>query len=316
MEVYQAEQFLEIAKCGTMREAAEKLYVSQPTLSYNLKKLESELGCQLFTRVHNQLRLTGYGEAVLEHAEKLMADWREMLRAIEDLKRREAATLHVGCFSPIAASFIMPQIAAELRDWSFDVVCCPTDELAAGLDDGRFDILIATEICRKKPLRWRELYSERAYLSAPRDAVPAKLEAAHGPDLAHEAYAIESGMPGYSDWFAYVLRNAGVEEAAVQRIPFKEHLRTKDMLPSCHLITSFIMGYVKPAETRAIVPIDEPYARRSVGLLFKEDAPGKIGEFVRYLGANKASLFGGNTFIPFFLYPESVDNLRIMTEGA
>ena len=53
MEIFQFEQFQMIAECGTMREAAERLFLSQPTLSRNIKKLESELGCKLFTRSSN-----------------------------------------------------------------------------------------------------------------------------------------------------------------------------------------------------------------------------------------------------------------------
>ena len=55
MEIFQFEQFQMIAQCGTMREAAERLFLSQPTLSHNIKKLEAELGCKLFISEHAQL---------------------------------------------------------------------------------------------------------------------------------------------------------------------------------------------------------------------------------------------------------------------
>lgn len=58
MEIHQLEQFKAIAESRTMREAADKLFISQPALSQNLKKLEAELGCTLFDRAHNQLAIT------------------------------------------------------------------------------------------------------------------------------------------------------------------------------------------------------------------------------------------------------------------
>ena len=61
MEIHQLEQFKAIAESRTMREAADKLFISQPALSQNLKKLEAELGCTLFDRAHNQLAITPYG---------------------------------------------------------------------------------------------------------------------------------------------------------------------------------------------------------------------------------------------------------------
>ena len=66
MEIFQFKQFQMIAECGTMREAAERLFLLQPTLSHNLKKLEAELDCKLFARSGNQLRLTPYGELVCQ----------------------------------------------------------------------------------------------------------------------------------------------------------------------------------------------------------------------------------------------------------
>ena len=71
MDIFQFEQFQMIAECGTMREAAERLFLSQSTLSHNIKKLEAELGCKLFTRSSNQLRLTPYGELVLAFAKHM-----------------------------------------------------------------------------------------------------------------------------------------------------------------------------------------------------------------------------------------------------
>ena len=99
MEIFQFEQFQMIAECGTMREAADRLFLSQPTLSHNLKKLESELGCKLFVRAGNQLRLTPYGELVLGRTREIDGSFKAMLAEVEDMKRREEATLRIGSYS-------------------------------------------------------------------------------------------------------------------------------------------------------------------------------------------------------------------------
>ena len=90
VEIYQLEQFKAIAECRTMREAADKLYISQPALSQNLKKLETELGCTLFDRSHNQLTLTPYGEILLTHAHRILFDLKEVFDQIEQRKQEEA----------------------------------------------------------------------------------------------------------------------------------------------------------------------------------------------------------------------------------
>lgn len=311
MDIYQFEQFQMIAECGTMREAADRLFLSQPTLSHNIKKLESELGCNLFTRSNNRLRLTPYGKLVLERTRAIDESYRAMLAEVEDMKRREEATLRIGSYSYIASGFVMSPIAAEFSESQFVVDNCPTDALKEGLGDGRFDVLLATDIVRDKRFKWQKLYTEKAFVSVPRDHTLANRESVNAVDMVSMRFNIESGLLGYSDWFSYILRNAGVPDDAVERRPFKEHLRVKDALPTCNLITSLIMGFVHTSDLRAIVPIDEPFAKRNIGLLYRADAPDKVLAFVKYMRSNGAGAFSGNAFIPYFLFPDDVSNLHI-----
>ena len=311
MEIFQFEQFQMIAECGTMREAAERLFLSQPTLSHNLKKLEAELGCKLFARAGNQLRLTPYGELVLARTRDIDASFKAMLAEIEDMKRREEATLRIGSYSYIASGFVMSPVAAEFPDSRFVVDNCATDALKEGLKDGRYDVLLATDIVRDKPFKWQKLYTEQAYISVPRDHELASCASVTRADMAKLRFNIESGLLGYSDWFSYILRNAGVPDGAVERRPFKEHLRVKDALPTCNLITSLIMGFVRTSELRAIVPIDEPIAKRNIGLLYRPDAPEKVLAFVKHMKSHATGVFSGNAFIPYFLFPDDVSNLNI-----
>ena len=311
MDIFQFEQFQMIAECGTMREAAERLFLSQPTLSHNIKKLESELGCKLFTRSSNQLRLTPYGELVLKRTREIDSSFKAMVAEVEDLKRREEATLRIGSYSYIASGFVMSPVAAEFPESRFVVDNCPTDVLKSGLKNGRFDVLLATDVARDKSFKWQKLYAEQASVSVPRDHALANREKVSGEDVADLAFSIESGLLGYSDWFSYILRSAGVPDGAVERRPFKEHLRVKDALPTCNLITSLIMGFVRTSELRAIVAIDEPYAKRNIGLLYRADAPEKVLAFVKYMKSHASGAFSGNAFIPYFLFPEDVSNLHI-----
>ena len=310
MEINQFEQFRAIAECGTMSDAAKKLYLSQPTISHNLKKLESELGCKLFTRASNRLHLTPYGEVVLERVRAISDDYHAMLEAIEKMKRREEAMLHIGCFSPVLAMLLMPHVASGLPESTFEVVNCPTAELVDGLDTGRFDVLIATDICRKKSFRWRKLYDERAYVSAPRGTFSGVQEV-KAADLAKAQFAIESGLDGYSDWFSHILREAGVAQETIERVPYREHLLAKDSLESCNLITSFIMGFAHVSEVRDIVPIDEPFARRNVGFLYRADAPDKTTSFVSHVLRNAERFLSGNAFMSFFLSSGELANLHV-----
>lgn len=91
MEIFQFEQFRAIAECGSMSEAARKLYLTQPTLSRNLKKLEGELGCKLFTRVRNRMQLTACGQIAYDYYARISKIGDEMLVAIDEARRSRHA---------------------------------------------------------------------------------------------------------------------------------------------------------------------------------------------------------------------------------
>ena len=65
-ELYQLEQLLAVAACGTLSNAAEQLHISQPALSRSMRKLEDEIGVELFTRSKNRMELNENGRLAAE----------------------------------------------------------------------------------------------------------------------------------------------------------------------------------------------------------------------------------------------------------
>src|SRR5207245_1015289 len=70
MQLHQVRYFLAVAREGSMTRAAERLFVTQPALSEQVRKLERELGCLLFERLGRGVMLTAAGEAFRGHAER------------------------------------------------------------------------------------------------------------------------------------------------------------------------------------------------------------------------------------------------------
>ena len=68
MELKQLEYFITVTETGSLGKAAIKLYTSQPNVSKVIKKLEDELGCELFDRTTRGLRLNGNGLKIYEYA--------------------------------------------------------------------------------------------------------------------------------------------------------------------------------------------------------------------------------------------------------
>ena len=94
--------------------AAERCFVSQPTLSGQIRKLEDELGVTIFERTNRRVSVTSVGEEILRHARQMM----EQAAAIRSLSAAQrdplAGPLRIGVI-PTISPYLMPLILAPLK---------------------------------------------------------------------------------------------------------------------------------------------------------------------------------------------------------
>lgn len=91
--------------------AAEILFISQPSLSKQLKILENRLGIILINRNNNKISLTDAGKLFLQYAERILALCEESCRALNDLQHGDRGNLTVGASQTIG-TYIMPRVLA------------------------------------------------------------------------------------------------------------------------------------------------------------------------------------------------------------
>jgi DNA-binding transcriptional LysR family regulator len=88
--------FVAVAEHLSFTEAARRLYVAQPSLSRQIKQLESRLGTDLFVRANSTVELTGAGRALLPAARRQLADWQDAVRLARSAAAAERSVLRVG----------------------------------------------------------------------------------------------------------------------------------------------------------------------------------------------------------------------------
>jgi DNA-binding transcriptional LysR family regulator len=88
--------FTAVAEELSFTRAAERLFISQPALSKQIRMLEKQLGVVLFERDRRTVRLTAAGEALLPHARAVLTAWQAAEAAVEEAKTAERGTLVVG----------------------------------------------------------------------------------------------------------------------------------------------------------------------------------------------------------------------------
>lgn len=99
MELYQLRSFAAVAEAGHLTRAAEKLHVSQPAVSAQIKALEDELELALFERTSSGMVLTAAGARLLADAEKVLAAAQAMRNEAKALKGEVAGKVRVGTTS-------------------------------------------------------------------------------------------------------------------------------------------------------------------------------------------------------------------------
>jgi DNA-binding transcriptional LysR family regulator len=112
MELRQLEYFAAVARHKHFTRAAEALYVTQPTLSQQIRRLEAELGLTLLRRTSKGVELTAAGEDLLRHAENVLA---EIARARADMDRHTGVTRGVVRVAATAAD--APRLPEALADF-------------------------------------------------------------------------------------------------------------------------------------------------------------------------------------------------------
>ena len=100
MELLQLQYFLQLADLQHVTKTAQRLHVSQPSLSATIKKLEAELGVPLFIRKGRNIALSPYGEAFKVYVEEIFLSLENGKQAIARMKNEDNGVLNLGLLSP------------------------------------------------------------------------------------------------------------------------------------------------------------------------------------------------------------------------
>jgi DNA-binding transcriptional LysR family regulator len=134
--------FAAVAAEGNLTRAAERLFVSQPALTKQIKQLESQLGVRLFTRSRAGMTLTAAGQALADKTPAVLAGWDQALRETKAAASRAARVLRVGFISSAANEATQQIIAAFARrrpGWRVDMQQAAWSDPTAGLANGHVD---------------------------------------------------------------------------------------------------------------------------------------------------------------------------------
>lgn len=140
MEFKQLKSYVAVVKYGSFTKAAEKLYVSQPTISAHISSLEEELKKTLIVRTTKSIEVTEKGMEIYEYAVKIL-ELKD--RMVETCEEKGQHIVYLGA-STIPSAYILPEILPEVGrihpDTYFVINQSDSQGVIDGLLDGIFDI--------------------------------------------------------------------------------------------------------------------------------------------------------------------------------
>jgi DNA-binding transcriptional LysR family regulator len=225
MELRQLRYFIAVAEELHFRRAAERLHISQPPLSQQIRALEDELGFELLTRSRRRVQLTPAGEAFLRDARVVLGELEGAVATARRIDAGQTGRLRVGFVGSALLSIVpgtverfrasRPGVAIELRERS------TVDQLRA-VSAGVIDVgLVRPPIDDDGELRAQTVLRERTVAALPAGHALARLARVPLARLAAEPLVLfpRDQAPGFHDLLIAALASTGAGPRVVQYAP-------------------------------------------------------------------------------------------------
>lgn len=172
IELRHLRYFLAVAESAHFTKAAQKLHVTQPTLSHQIRQLEGQLNLPLFDRVGRRIKLTAAGELLLPHARRVLRELEDAQAALGELHGLKRGALKVGIVQTVNAC-VIPEIVGQfsavhpgIRVTCFEMA---VEDIETGLESGRLDLGIGFLPPSRKSLEGERLFTEELVAVVPRN---------------------------------------------------------------------------------------------------------------------------------------------------
>ena len=208
--------------------AAAASFVSQPTLSTQIKKLEGELGVALVERAPRRVMLTPVGHEIAERARRILSEVDQLKESARRTRDPEAGTVRLGIFptlGPYLLPHVVPKIRARFPRLELLLVEEKTEVILRQLREGRLDAGVLALPLHEEQLHLEFLFEEQFLLAVPQ-AHPLALRGALSlHDLAHESLLLLEDGHCLRDQALDVCALAGAGEKTGFRATSLETLR-------------------------------------------------------------------------------------------
>ncbi len=149
MNLQQLITFSTVVSEGSMTAAAEKLFLTQPAVSQQIRNLEEELGVGLLDRGARHARPTVQGQLLYDYARRIIQLTQQAQAAIQTMAEGVQGRLRIGTLNSLGLQLVAPSVATLLKHHnrvSIELIYEDADEILKAIGEGRLDVAILPEI--------------------------------------------------------------------------------------------------------------------------------------------------------------------------
>ena len=286
MNIRALQYFVKLAELKHFSKAADACFVSQPTLSTQIRKLEEELGVSLVERAPRKIMLTPIGEDIAHRARHILRDIEHVKDAARRSKDPETGIIKLGIF-PTLAPYLLPHVIPVIRrqypELRMQLAEEKTEEILNMLDQGRLDAGLLALPVEEHGMEVEVLFEEPFVTAMPSSHPLSDKNSISLQDLeGEELLLLEEG---------HCLRQQALEVCALagahERVDFHatsmETLR--QMVAANAGVTLMPVLSVKPpipsTDNITLRPFKAPVPSRTIALVWRSSSP--LGGFLRKL---------------------------------
>jgi len=274
MTITQLKYTLAVAKHGNFTTASDKCFVTQPTLSMQVQKLEEELGVVIFNRSTKPLQVTEIGQKVLFQAKKIVEESSRMNDVVSEEKGIIGGTLKVGII-PTVSSTLLPLFLniftkkhknVELKIEEFN-----TETINQKLEDNTIDCAIAATPLNNNRIIERPLYYEPFVAYVPNHHFLAGNKVLEVDDLSNGDILILQDGHCFRD---QVLNLCSFEDLNKQYElksgSFETLINLSNNGPWMTIIPYLHSNNLSPKNLENIIPFQDPSPAREISMIYSK----------------------------------------------
>lgn len=262
------------------RKAAEKCFVSQPTLSGQIRKLEDELNIQLMERSSRKVIFTKAGLDIVAKAKTILLEAKSLKEIARSHKEPMDGNLHIGLI-PTVAPYLLPLIIPEIKKHFPNLELYlhedQTDVLVKQLEAGELDCLILAVLPNMGMFQTYTLYTEPLELALSEnhqwaDKKTVELKKLHG----ERVLMLEDGHCLRDQAMSFCVAAGAVEDHSFKATSLEtlRHMISADnaltLLPQLAIPTNRHQSGLK------YIPFNKPVPSRRIGLLCRKNSVRKV----------------------------------------